>query len=313
MKNILARWRQLNEWLRALVIAVVVLGLIHAFVLRWVTVQNTSMYRTLLPGDLLAVNIMATWTGLERNDVVVFRDPVQDDRAMARRDLLVKRIVALPGDTLRIKAGGVFVNGRRLSDPPDLTRSWLVRLRKESDAAAILDLLRLPTDFSPSGRKFIELPLNENLAKELKSKKLVAEAEPMGNESGSPDHIFPYSPTFKWNADNYGPLTVPSSGDTVSIDLWRLPLYDRIITRYEGHTLENTRRDVLMNGEVLREYVIAGDYCFVLGDSRNHSADSRYWGFLPMDHIVGRASFILLSQDADRGHLRGDRWFKKVR
>ncbi|MFZ1685820.1 MAG: signal peptidase I [Flavobacteriales bacterium] len=313
MKSLLARWRKLNEWLRALVIALVVLGMLNAFVLRWVTVQNTSMYHTLLPGDLLAVNIMATWTGLERNDVVVFRDPVQDDRAMARRDLLVKRMVALPGDTLRIKAGGVFVNGKRLSDPPELTRSWLVRLRKEADARAVLDLLQLPLDFSPTGSHFIELPLNQGLANELKRKKLVAEAEPMGDESGSPDHIFPYSPTFKWNADNYGPLTVPSSGDTVPIDLYRLPLYDRIITRYEGHTLENTRRDVLMNGEVLSEYIIANDYCFMLGDSRNHSSDSRYWGFLPMDHIVGRASFVLLSRDADRDQFRGGRWFKGVR
>ncbi|MBK6775140.1 MAG: signal peptidase I [Flavobacteriales bacterium] len=309
MKSLLARWRKLNEWLRALVIAVAVLGGLHAFVLRWVTVQNTSMYRTLLPGDLLAVNILATWTGLDRNDVVVFRDPVQDDRVMARRDLLVKRIVALPGDIVQIKAGTVFVNGKRMNDVPGLTRSWLVRLKQPDDATSVIEHLQLPMDFVPTGRSFIELPLNEVLAEELDKGKLISDAEPMGAERGSPDHIFPYSPAFRWNADNYGPITIPAEGDTVQIDLGRLPLYDRIITRYEGRTLEAARNDVLMNGEPLREYVIAQDYCFVLGDSRNHSADSRYWGFLPMDHIVGRAAFVLLNKDADRGKLRGDRWF----
>ncbi|MEO8068499.1 MAG: signal peptidase I [Flavobacteriales bacterium] len=312
MRSLLARWRKLNEWLRALVIALLVLGVLHVFVLRWVTVQNTSMYRTLLPGDLLAVNLMATWTGIDRNDVVVFRDPVQDDRAMANRDLLVKRVAGLPGDTVRIKAGQLYVNGERVADPPGVTHSWLVRLRKEADAGALLEHLQLPPDFAPTGRNFIELPLNGAIAKDLKQLNLVTETDPMGMESGSPDHIFPYSPTFKWNADDYGPITVPAAGDTVRIDLGRLPLFDRIITRYEGHTLEATRHDVLMNGEPLREYVIADDYCFVLGDSRNHSADSRYWGFLPMHHVVGRAGFILLSQDADRGTLRSDRWFKNV-
>lgn len=312
MKNVLQRWRNLNEWLRALVIALLVLGLLHVFVLRWVTVQNTSMYRTLLPGDLLAVNLIACWTGIERNDVVVFRDPVQDDRAMTSRDLLVKRVVGLPGDTVRIKSGHLYVNGKRVTDPPGLTQSWLVRLRTEADARTLLEHLQLPPDFSPTGRNFIELPLNEKLAKDLKELKLVTTADVMGVQGGSPDHIFPFSPTYTWNADDYGPITVPASGDTVRIDIGRLPLFDRIITRYEGHTLEATRRDVLLNGEPLREYVIADDYCFVLGDSRNHSADSRYWGFLPMDHVVGRASFILLSKDADRGSLRGDRWFKNV-
>jgi signal peptidase I len=308
----LARWRRLNEWLRSLVIAVAVLGLLHSFALRWVTVQNTSMYRTLLPGDLLAVNILATWTGLDRNDVVVFRDPVQDDRLMARRDLLVKRVVALPGDTVRIKSGVVYVNGKAINEATGLTRSWLVRLKQPGDAAAVIEHLQLPLDFAPAGRNFIELPLNEAMANELENRELISDAEPLDMERGSPDHIFPYSPTFRWNADNYGPITVPAKGDTVPIDLGRLPLYDRIITRYEGHTLEATRRDVLMNDEPLRAYVIAQDYCFVLGDSRNHSADSRYWGFLPMDHVVGRAAFVLLSKDADRDRLRSARWFQGV-
>lgn len=312
MKALLQRWRRMNEWLRALFIAMPVLVLLHLFVVRWVTVQNTSMFSTLLPGDLLAVNLLAGIGGYEAGDVVVFRDPVQDDRAMGARDLLVKRIVAMPGDTLGIKGGVVFVNDEPISAPVGATRSWLVRLKKEDQLGKVLSKLALPSDFAPTGRTFIELPLNEVLVTELKAAKLIADAEDMGTDRGSPDHIFPYSPIFRWNADNYGPLTVPRSGDTVRIDVGRLPLFDRIITRYEGHTLEASGNDITLDGKPLDEYIIEGDYCFVMGDSRNHSSDSRYWGFLPMDHIVGRAAFVVLGQDGERGGFRSGRWFKDV-
>lgn len=312
MKALLHRWRHTNEWLRALFVAMPVLMLLHLFVVRWVTVQNTSMYSTLLPGDLVAVNLLAGIGGYEVGDVVVFRDPVQDDRAMAARDLLVKRIVAMPGDTLRIKGGVVFVNDEPMPAPEGATRSWLVRLKKEDQLGGVLTKLGLPSDFAPTGRTFIELPLNETLVEDLSAAKLIADAEDMGTDRGAPDHIFPYSPTYRFNADNYGPLAMPRSGDTVRIDVGRLPLYDRIITRYEGHVLEASGNNISMDGKPLEKYIIEGDYCFVMGDSRNHSSDSRYWGFLPMDHVVGRAAFVLLGQDGERGGFRSGRWFKDV-
>lgn len=302
----------MNEWLKALFIAMPMLVLLHLFVVRWVTVQNTSMYSTLFPGDLVAVNLLAGIGGYEVGDVVVFRDPVQDDRAMAARDLLVKRIVAMPGDTLRIRSGAVFVNDKAISAPSGATHSWLVRLKKEDQLGEVLTKLGLPPDFAPTGRTFVELPLNEPLVDDLKAAKLIADAEDMGSERGAPDHIFPYSPIFRWNADNYGPLTVPKAGDSVRIDVGRLPLYDRIITRYEGHTLEASGNDISMDGKPFDEYVIEGDYCFVMGDSRNHSSDSRYWGFLPMDHVVGRAAFVVLGQDGERGGFRSGRWFRSI-
>lgn len=307
--RVLASWRSLNDWLKALIIAFVVLGFTHAFILRWVTVRSTSMYATLHPGDLVGVAKWPLWTGFERGDIVVFRDPLQDDRAMARRQLLVKRIVGLPGDVVELRDGELFVNNVAMAPAPLETRSWLVRLERGADAHAVLEDLGLPTETSPTDGEELELPLNESMAKALRDRPGVRSVERMRSASGHPGHIFPYSPYYKWNSDDYGPIIVPRKGDEVRVDMRTLPLYDRIITRYEHNDLEVAKRTLNINGEDAKAYVIQQDYYFVLGDSRHYSADSRYWGFVPADHVTGRAAFILLCNDANTGEVRPDRWF----
>lgn len=307
--SLLARWRRLNDWLKAFVVALVALLLVHFFVLRWVTVRSTSMYATLLPGDVVGVTRWNTWAGFEHGDIAVFRDPIQDDRAMGARQLLVKRIVGLPGDKVELRDGRLFVNGEPVADPPGATRSYLVRLKKGSDPADLLHSLDLPPDFLLPGRTTIELPLNPALAKAVGARPDVAGTEPLRGASGAPRHIFPYSPYAPWNSDDYGPVTVPAKGDTVRINAATIPLYDRLIARYEGNKLEAVKNDLYINGEKAEEYVIRQDYYFVLGDSRHYSADSRYWGFVPADHLVGRAAFVLLGTAGD-GHAREGRWCK---
>lgn len=304
LKNLLA-----NEWLRAALLAAGVLVVLHVFVIRWVTVQSTSMYATLYPGDLVGVWRAPKWTGFERGDIAVFRDPLQDRTAFERRQLLVKRIVGLPGDEIVLMDGVLFVNGERLSFPSE-THSYLVRLKKGTEPSSVLRDLGLPPAFVLPGRSFIELPLNKVMADSVVKRADVVSAERMSTASGAPRHIFPYSPFFRWNSDDYGPLRVPAKGDTVRIDDTTIPLYDRIISRYEGNSLEHDGRRLILDGKPLERYVIQADYYFVLGDSRHYSADSRYWGFVPADHLVGRAAFVLLSQDPENGGLRGGRVLK---
>lgn len=309
LARVRASWRGLNDWIKALVLALLVLGMAHAFVLRWATVSSTSMYATLYPGDLIGVARWPVWTGFERGDIVVFRDPLQDDRAMARRQLLIKRIVGLPGDVVELRKGQLFVNNVAQGPFTSETHSWLVRLKEGTNARALLAELGLPTQASPTDARELELPLNEVRAAQLRDDVRVVSAEPMGHARGSPGHIFPYSPRYEWNADDYGPIVVPRKGDHVRLDLHTLPLYDRIITHYEGGDLEVVKRALSVNGAETREYVVQQDHYFVLGDSRHHSEDSRYWGFLPADHLTGRALFILLSTDPEQGGIRDDRWF----
>lgn len=306
LKNLLS-----NDWVRASLLAVAVLVFLHVFVIRWVTVRSTSMYATLYPGDLVGVSRWPVWTGFDRGDIAVFRDPLQDRKAFERRQLLVKRIVGLPGDEIILKDGVLFVNGERLRFPGE-THSYLVRLKQGTDPKAVLTDLGLPPAFVPPGRNFIELPLNQEMADGIDKRADVVSAERMSTATGAPRHIFPFSPYFHWNSDDYGPLRVPAKGDTVRIDPTTIPLYDRIISRYEGRKLEASGNDLLVDGRPIQRYVIDANYYFVLGDSRHYSADSRFWGFVPADHLVGRASFVLVSQDPDNGGIRKGRVLKSL-
>ena len=305
-----SRWSALNEWLRALLLAFVVLGFVHVFLLRFVSVRSTSMYATLLPGDLVAVTRWNTWSGLQRGDIAVFRDPIQDDRAMPRRQLLIKRVAGMPGDTVQLVESRLFVNRERVEPFEGETHSHLVRLKKDADPVAVLNDLGLPPAFVPPGRSFIELPLNKAMAKAITERSDVVGAERMSSATGAPRHIFPFSPNYRWNTDDYGPLVVPRRGDTVRVNVATIALYDRIISRYEGHDLKNQGNELLIDGVVADRYVIEQDYYFVLGDSRHYSADSRFWGFVPADHVVGRAAFLLLSSAQGAS---GPRWGRAMK
>lgn len=288
-----------NDWFRAFLMALALLLVLHAFVFRFVTVRSTSMYATLRPGDLLLVQRWAVWTGIERDDVVVFRDPLKDRDLRWRRPLLVKRLAGMPGDTLELRAGRLYINGARAADPPGLTYSHIVRLRSDADVVSFFRRHDMPMELLMPGRTTQEMPSNPELATRLALDSTVIDVLPMRLTNGSRSHIFPFSPRYPWNGDDFGPVRVPRKGDIVRITVDNLPLYDRIISVYEGHRLSNSGDTLLIDGLPLDAYEMEQDYCFVLGDSRHFSADSRYWGFLPMDHIIGRGGPVLLSKGED--------------
>ena len=296
-----------NEWLKAFVLALVLLLFLHAFVVRWVIVESTSMFATLKPGDLVLVQRWPLWTGLDRGDVVVFRDPLKDDVSMVRRPLLVKRIAGMPGDRVDIRRGKLFVNNKAEVNSAYSTQAYLVRLRNERFADSLLRELGLPLQLHRAGRAFVELPLNEELAERVERLPYVLSADALGLARGAQRHIFPFSPRYPWNGDDFGPVTVPRQGDTLHITVDNLPLYDRLISHYEGHELGVDRNVLRIDGRPLTDYVVEQDYYFVLGDSRHHSADSRYWGFVPADHVTGRAGLLLWGKGVD-GSRSGRDW-----
>ncbi len=307
--NLKAQWLRIPEWGKAFLLALGILFLLHQFVLRWAIVRSGSMYATLLPGDLLGVERWPLWTGMHRGDIIVFRDPVQDDRPVGERQLLVKRIAGLPGDEVELHGGDLLINGRKVPLPTHATTLWTLRLKAGANAAAILKTLGLPPDYVLPGRTVIDLPLNDDLAADLRNLPDVVSLAPHTPERGSPTHIFPFSPNFRWNNDQYGPIRVPGTGDTVGLTVFTLPLYDRIISRYEHNTMEASGNELLINGSAATRYVIRQDYYFVLGDSRDNSSDSRYWGFLPAKDVLGRAGFVLLNARSLRGQTTPSRNF----
>jgi signal peptidase I len=167
------------------------------------------------------------------------------------------------------------------------------------------------------------MPLSEKQAAILKSNPRISSIEkslepgginyiPMG---GLSTPIFPHDPAhFTWNQDNFGPLVMPKAGATINITPENIALYRKIIGVYEGNDLIEKDGKIIINGSVVTSYTFKQDYYWLMGDNRDNSADSRFWGFVPNDHIVGKAVFVWLSLDKDKGWLDGKiRWNKCLR
>jgi signal peptidase I len=160
-------------------------------------------------------------------------------------------------------------------------------------------------------------PLTDENVEKLKAFANVVAVEKLEEEPGEWDSmVFPHDSNFPWNVDNFGPLTIPAKGETVELSVNNLSLYKRIIQVYENNTLEIKDNTIYINGEPATSYTFKMDYFWMMGDNRHNSADSRMWGFVPEDHVVGKASFIWLSLDKDKSlpkKIRLRRMFQFIR
>ena len=160
-------------------------------------------------------------------------------------------------------------------------------------------------------------PLTDENANKLEAFANVISVEKTLEKPGRKDGTaFPIGSTFNWNRDNFGPITIPAKGATVELNATNLPIYTRIIDIYEENELEVNGDVIKINGEVTSSYTFKMDYYWMMGDNRHNSSDSRFFGFVPEDHVVGKAKFIWLSLDKDRSfpmNIRFGRLFSKVR
>ena len=177
---------------------------------------------------------------------------------------------------------------------------------KLQDMGIALDDIGMPyPDYS--------LPLTAEMVGKLRKYPNVVSVTREEETAPNPD-IFPFDTLrYPWNVDNFGPLYVPAKGASIDLTLDNLPLYERIITAYEGNELQVRNGSIYINGQPATSYTFKMDYYWMMGDNRHCSADSRYWGFVPEDHIVGKASFIWLSLDKDRSFLSKIRWKRMFR
>ena len=233
-------------------------------------------------------------------------------RPVDKRENYIKRCVALPGDTVEVRNGQVRINGAPQEPIPGLQYQYVVQTTSPLTQYA-LDNLGV-TEYSGNGAAYYMF-LTDEAAEKLRALDNVVTVRryifPPNTD------VFPQWEAPRWSQDNFGPIWIPQKGATVALTTENLPLYRRIIEAYEGHTLEVTDEGaILIDGAPATEYTFAMDYYWMMGDNRHNSADSRFWGFVPEDHIVGKASFVWLSLDANRTFPASIRWkrlFNKVR
>jgi signal peptidase I len=240
-------------------------------------------------------------------------------RPVDRRDNYVKRCVALPGQLFEIRNNQIYIDGQAVENPKDLQHNYHLITDGTLLNQRFFERLGISEDDRIEGGMgpHYLLPLTEELAETVRGYEFVKTLEKdLSRTNNSGMQVFPYSQYYNWSRDNYGPLLMPEQGATVDLTIENLLLYERIITAYEGNTLEVKDNTIYINGEAANSYTFKMDYYFMLGDNRHKSADSRYWGFVPEDHIVGRPVLVWLSLNKDKGFpgsIRWDRFFKFVR
>ncbi len=239
-------------------------------------------------------------------------------RPTDKKDNYIKRCVGIPGDSLQIIGGVVYINGEEEPMIPGRQKIYVVKV-KDGKYVSKRNLEKMGVYESEIYFRdnYQIMPLSEEMVEQVKKYNNVESIEVFDGFNNLPDHnIFPHNFTRKWTLDDFGPIYIPKKGTTVKLDLDALNFYSRIIGTYEGNKLEVKDSVIYINGEVADSYTFKMDYYWMMGDNRHSSLDSRYWGYVPEDHIIGRPRFIWLSLHKEKSfpsNIQFNRMFKRVK
>ena len=268
---------------------------------------------------------------IERNDIVVFNWPADTlyhmykaadkryDKPIDKKTNYVKRCTAIPGDKIELKGGVVYINGKESILPERAKPQYSYKVAWDGKTQVNLDYIKQELHITDAFGQiandtllFSALP--QESADRIKNIPGITKIERIIHKEADPA-IFPGSKN--WNVDNLGPIYIPEAGKTVSLTKETLPFYKKIISEYEGKELIVTGNEIRIDGKVANSYTFEQDYYWMMGDNRHNSLDSRYWGFVPADHIVGKPIFIWMSIDGindgiKNWSIRWDRLFTTV-
>jgi signal peptidase I len=273
-------------------------------------IPTPSMEGGLLMGDYLFAKLDKE---VERGRITIFIWP-EDNQTH-----YVKRCMAIAGDSIQIIDRQVFINGKSVTNTSSLQYTYTVTTNQEfsdklfkkykilnyGDYERRLELI----DSNMAGYR---IEMTPEVAQKMREDG-VSEDIRLFKQENHYGYLFPYSRVAnEWTLDNYGPLWVPKKGTTIKLDSNFVLAYSQVIEKFEGwETVAAAGDKIILNGKKVTEYTFSKDYYFMMGDSRHNSLDSRFWGFVPEDNIIGKASFLYFSKE-EGGAVRWERMFKSV-
>jgi signal peptidase I len=231
-----------------------------------------------------------------------------DHRPTDRRENYVKRCVGLPGQTLQIKNRIVYLDGKPNKEPDNVQYTYYVKLKADLPDDLLRELGISMEDLT-SLNQYGFMPLTKKAVEALSKRKDLVASIRLNTDAETGD-LYPLNSVTGWTRDNYGPIWIPKKGATVKLTMDNIAIYERPIRVYEGNDLKVSNNHIYINGRLATSYTFKMDYYWMMGDNRHNSADSRYWGFVPEDHIVGKPIFIWWSHDPDRKGFSGIRWHR---
>lgn len=250
-------------------------------------------------------------------------------RPVDRRENYVKRAIGLPGERLKIRNNIVYINGKPLPEPVNVQYNYLLQTDGREIDNATWESLGVSSDdrtriaITEPGEKYGARSLGLTVADDgsvppIYQVPLTAAMLEQVNALGWMKHamrvpvsemvtVYPITHDYGWTRADYGEIWIPKKGHTLKLSAYNLPIYERVIRNYEGNDLALSDGKILINGIATEYYTFKMDYYWMMGDNRDNSADSRYWGFVPEDHVVGTPMFVIVSFDKDKG-FHGIRW-----
>jgi len=342
-----------REWVDALIFAVVAATIIRGLLFSAYAIPSGSMEGTELTGDYLFVskfsygarmpftpvsipfteptiallgNMKSYWDGIQlpyfrlpgttqvkKGDVVVFNKPSETGTPIDMQTTLIKRCQATAGDTLTIVGAQVYINGKAAPNAPKAQTSYTVITDGNDLNPQIFQDLNITVVGQTAANNYEMIIPKDNIAT-LKSYSNIKSISPVVAMAGLYDsEIFPNNPHFKWNLDNFGPLVLPKKGMTIPLNDSTLILYKTAIEQYEHNRLGRSGSNITLNGKKAATYTFKMNYYWMMGDNRHDSLDSRFWGYVPEDHIVGKAIITWFSTDPNKNFFSAIRWNRILR
>jgi len=337
---------KVREWTDAIVFAVIAATLIRWLILEAFTIPTPSMEKSLLVGDFLFVSklhygartpatplqiplthqkIWGTnipsyldwiqlpqfrlpgFSSVKRNDVVVFNYPPEFQYPVDLKTNYIKRCIGVPGDDLEVKGMQVYINGEEAKNPEEMQYRYFVQTN-ETINQRVFEKYEISEKYKVNGGYMIfTTPATAN---ELNSLQFISNVQVLEAEEGKPElQIYPDASKYPWNVDFWGPIKIPGEGMTIEVNAETMTKYGAVIEYYEGNDMVQVKDSTLtIDGEQLTSYTFKQDYYFMMGDNRHNSEDSRFWGFVPADHVVGKALFIWMSIDPEKSFFSKVRW-----